>query len=170
VTKPVSVVVPSKVSVQTVGSYYSENRGLDESTSPAGWGVPTGYVALMTIFCRNVTVSVADQFNATIGDVYLNASVTEYVSSQWRSINQAITSGSAYTDPVCYLDPRAEPNLVLAGSTAYTNWLSEPLEPLVSTSSDVNPAVKIDGFELSPGLGSRHMTTTPPSSLTITFP
>ncbi len=171
VTKPFSVVVPSKVATphDTPGTYLAENRVLHAGTSPAFQGLAPGRVALTTIYCRILTITVKDQFDALTGDVYLNAAITETLGSPpvTYSINQSLTSGSTYSDPVCQI---RFVNDVLAGSPAAASWTSEPLVPMVNESGSQNIPVQVDGFALSPAIVNRGWTATPPNTFTISWP
>lgn len=175
-TKTVSVVVPSKVSNQSVGSYWVQNLATDGNSSPATWGLSAGYVFLATWHCKTVTVTVHDQFDASIGDVYINAHITEDTQGplQYQPINQSINSSSSYLDPVCRFLPSStviDPIIRVEGNGAVISaWLADAHEPLDSFSQNVNPPVKVDGFLLNPGLGTRRLQTAPPSSVNITFP
>lgn len=167
--KTVLVVVPSKVATphDTTGTYVAANRVLDAGTSPAFQGLPSGQVALATIFARFLTITVKDQCNNLVGDVYTGANVTETVGTSNVSINQQLTSASTYSDPVGGLRTFS---IVQRGSAAALGWPEQPLQPMVSGSETQYIAVQVDGFTLVPGIADRTWTATPPNTLTITWP
>lgn len=165
---PVSVVVPSKIATphDTTGTYQAVNRVLNASTSPAILGLAAGKVSLQTIYVRNLTITVKDQFNGLIGDIYAGAEVTETFGTTNFSINQPLLSSSTYTDPVGL---GIEDSVVDATSAA-TNWSSQPLQPMVNASATQNIPVRVDGFLLVPAISARTWTTTFPNTLTISWP
>ena len=165
----VSVVVPSKVATphDTVGAYVAENRVTDGTTSPSYNGLPSGKVALQTIYARFLTITVKDQFNALIGDIYEGAEVTETLGASNISINQSLTSSSTYSDPV---GEGILWGIVDAGSATANNWSTQSLQPMQSLTQTENIAVQVDGFTLVPGVNSRTWTATPPNTLTISWP
>jgi hypothetical protein len=169
VTKPVSVVVPSKIATphDTTGTYFAENRVLDASTSPAFPDLGSGWVALTTLYCRALTITVKDQFDALIGNIYLGANVTETLNNSIVPINQSLTASSTYSDPVCSL---IFVNSVLSGSDSATSWPQQPLMPMESGNGNQNIPVQVDGFALSPSIVNRSWTAAPPGTFTISWP
>jgi len=169
VTKPVSVVVPSKVATphDTTGEYVKANRVTDATTSPSYNGLPSGKVALQTIYARFLTITVKDQFNALIGDIYEGAEITETLGASNVSINQTLTSSSTYSDPV---GEGIVWGIVDAGSTTAKDWPTQSLQPMQSHMETESIPVQVDGFTLVPGINSRTWTATPPDTLTISWP
>jgi len=169
VEKPTFISVPSKTATphDTVGIYEASNRVLHAGTSPSIFDLGEGNVALYTIYVRKLTITVKDQCNNLIGDLYAGASITETIGASNVPINQALTSSSTYSDPVGL---GIRHSVVPAGSTAATNWPNQPLQPMVSSSASQFIAVQVDGFTLVPGIVDRSWTATPPNTLTITWP
>lgn len=169
VTQKVSVVVPSKVATphDTMGTFVAANRVLTATTSPPAQGAGPGEVELATIYARFLTITVKDQFNDLIGDIYAGAIVTETVGASNVSINQSLTSSSTYSDPVGL---KIHGSFVVAESTAAMNWPTQSLLPMVSATATQNIPVQVDGFTLVPGIATRTWTSTPPNTLTISWP
>lgn len=150
-----------------MGTFVAENRVLTTSTSPPAQGAGPGEVELATIYARFLTIKVIDQFNDLIGDIYVGAEVTETLGASNVSINQYLTSSSTYSDPVGL---KIHHSFVSDGSTAAMNWPTQTLLPMVSASATQNIPVQVDGFTLVPGIAARTWTSTPPSTLTISWP
>jgi hypothetical protein len=129
--------------------------------------LPAGKVSLQTIYVRYLTITVKDQFNNLIGDIYAGAVVTETIGAANVTINQPLTSASTYSDPVGL---GIQHSIVDATSTAAANWPAQPLQPMVSASATQNIPVQVDGFILVPAISARTWTTTAPSTLTISWP
>ena len=169
VAQAVSVVVPSKVGSPhdlTGGGLVSQNMDLDATTSP-GWGGATpGNVLLSTIYVRFLVITVTDQFDDNIGDIYAGALVSEYGGT---SINQNLTTSSTYSDPVGVAFNPANP-IVPAGSARANSWPTSALLPMQNFSATQNIPVEVDGFPLNPAIVNRQVAATPPSTVTITWP
>jgi hypothetical protein len=180
-TAPVSVVVPSKIATphDTIGGgVVIENRVAD-ATSPAALGLPSGKVALATFYMRFLTLTVHDQFDDSLGDVYLNAEVSELweVDNQYHSINQPLSATGTYLDPV---GRPIGTRIVDAGSSDANNWPSAAKIAAPSGCdaelSDIQ--VKVDGFSLNPAIVNRSITlcgdssstTAPPVQLNVLWP
>jgi hypothetical protein len=169
----VSVVVPGSIGTphDTTGIVVRKNMVADDTTSPPSIGTPAGQVALVTLYARNLTITVLDQFGDSL-NTYASAKVEEYSDAlgRWVNINSPLNGSGAYTDPVgvgiFYQN-------VPAGSQQAQNWPSQPLllmppnPPFTQTFR-----VRVDGFELtpSPAISNRTVTTTPPDSVTISWP
>lgn len=174
-TRPsVSVVVPGQVGTPhdtTGGGLVIANRVLDATTSPAILFLPPGQVELSTIYARFLTITVLDQFGDLIGSTYEGAEVSEFVSADnsWHTINQVLTASSSYSDPV---GTREICCTAAAGSSQAQSWPSQPTLPLTQNGSATqNIAVRVDGFDLSPGIVNRTLTVvSSPSSVTISWP
>ena len=129
VDHPVTVVVPAKVGTphDTVGGgLVSANRLLDATTSPAAPFVPAGQVLRATVHLRFTTITVIDQFNHRLGNIYVGATVTE----GGANINQPLSATGTDSDPVgvaAFLTAT-----VPAGSPAALAW---PTQPLLSISA-----------------------------------
>lgn len=146
VTKKVSVVIPHKVGLphDTVGGgLVAKNMLADSSTSPAGLGLPPGYVYLITAYIRYLNVIVKDQFGENIGSLYQGAEVAEYVNFLWRPINQSLTAASTYADPVGEIIVYG---YALRESSIAQQWTTQPLQPMVEGSETRTVTVAIDGF------------------------
>ena len=172
--KPVSVVVPSKIATphDHTGTYVgATNMVLDGDSVPAIWGLNSNDVYLATAYCRNLTITVTDQFDALIGDVYLNAVITETDPGHPnQKINQSLTSSSTYTDAICALSPRSGTHIVTRGSSAASSWPTDPHEPMTYNIYVSDPGVQVDGFgDLDPGLEGRVVTDSPPNSIFISW-
>jgi hypothetical protein len=169
VTKPVSVVVPSKIATphDTDGVYSPSNRVLDGTTSPAAHGVASGNVLLVTLYCRYLNIVVKDQFNELIGDVYAGAEITETRNGQTLSANQFLSSHSSYGD---YVGTFTEWGLALADSPTAQAWPNQPLLPVASSSGTQNIPVQVDGFSLNPAVAGRVWTATAPSTVIVSWP
>lgn len=169
-SKSVSVVIPSKIATphDTSGTYSASNRALDGSTSPGVVGLARGEVLLCTVYVRYLSIVVHDQFGASIGDVYLGAKVAEILQGQTVDNGITLSASSSYLDPVGTC--RHNNDIVDAGSTAATTWWSQPMLPMVNNSATQNIPVLVDGFTLNPSIVNRTWTTTPPSTLSITWP
>jgi hypothetical protein len=179
-TAPVSIVVPAKVATPhdtQGGGVIIENRVLDASTSPAIIGLPSGQVQLSTIYVRILSITVRDQFDALIGDIYPGAEVSELSGGSYHSINQSLTTSSTYSDPV---GVSLASSVVAAGSSAANSWPTQAKIPAPAGCfpDTQNIAVRVDGFNLNPAIANRMVeicgngssTTSPPVSLTITWP
>ncbi len=171
-SQSVSVIVPKKIAIphDTSGNLVIGNRALNKDTSPAIPDIPSSKVLLVTIYMRFLTITVTDQFDEAVGDLYLGAEITEIYPGQSEiAINQALTASSTYTDPV----GRAEHNgeIVDAGSTRAQDWINDaqiPMRPCLSETQNIT--VRVDGNELNPSIANRHIDTCPPSSVVITWP
>jgi hypothetical protein len=173
VTKSVSVVVPSKVATphDTSGSLVVGNRVLNGNTSPAVHELPKGYVALTTIYVRFLTITVTDQFDNLIGDIYQGATITETIQGQIRSINQTLGSTSTYLDPCGSVEPRPNESVVPEDDPLVTTWPTAAQVTLTSKSnSPIDYPVQVDGLTLSPGLSGRTYSASPPNTILITWP
>jgi hypothetical protein len=167
VKQAVSVVVPAQVTTPhdtTGGGLLSRNVVLDATTSPADPGLPPGTVQLVTTYVKFLTITVKDQFGDLVGDLYQGASVSEFGGT---AINQSLSAGSTYSDPVgaASLGP-----VVAAGSAQATAWPTQPLLPMQAINATQNIPVEVDGFALNPGIVNRQVIATPPNTLTITWP
>ena len=179
-TAAVEVIVPNNVSAthDTVGGgLVIQNRALNVTTSPALIDVPANQVALKTVYIRNLTITVCDQFGGLIGDLYQGAEISENSLLGVFSINQFLTASSTYTDPVGF---SVGPTVVAVGSSQANNWPTQPKLPFPSgTFTDPqNISVFVDGFALNPAIANRTVTatgngfssTSPPVTLTISWP
>jgi hypothetical protein len=182
---PVSVVVPDKIATphDTAGSgVMIENRALNETTSPALADIPSDQFALVTVYIRNLTIAVTDQFGDSIGDIYTGAEITERLANSVTPVklNQSLTTSSTYTDPVGGF-PRSG-IVIPANDPRINTWPSQPKIPAPS-GTNTNPqtfSVFVDGFRLNPDpavnnrtitvVGDGHSVTSPPVSVTITWP
>jgi hypothetical protein len=169
--KPVFVAVPSKVATphDTIGTLVIANRVLDASTSPA---IPVGLAAnevlLATIFVRFLTITVKDQCDSLIGDLYAGARVTESVGTAMVDINQPLTASSTYSDPAGVINDGA---VVERGSPEAVGWPTWPLPPMPALDITQNVAVQVDGFALVPAIVGRRVVATPSTNtVTITWP
>jgi hypothetical protein len=172
-TQQVSVVVPAKIATphDTTGNFVVANRALDSTTSPA---IPlntaplyllSDEVYLVTEYSRYLTITVKDQFDDLIGDIYEGAVISETIP-----INQTLTSSSTYLDPVGYLVEKPTSSIVKRNSSAASNWLSAPqLQIPITGSSTQNIDVRVDGFLLNPSIVNRIINVSPPSNVTITW-
>jgi hypothetical protein len=116
---------------------------------------------------RTLTITVKDQFNGLIGDLYEGAEVTETVGTSNVTIKQYLTAASTYSDPVGL---GITFDIVDANSATAQGWPTQPLQPMVSASSIQDIPVQVDGFTLVPGISIRTWSTVPPSTVTITWP
>lgn len=182
ITAPVTVVVPYKIATPhdtTGGGVIVENRALNITTSPALPNIPANQFMLMTVYLRNLTISVLDKWNNPVGDLYQGAEITEGVSSTVIKINQFLTSSSTYSDPVGFGEGTT---VVNANDPMVTAWPSQPKIPLRNgtQSGTQNLAVFVDGFRLNPdpaisnrvvtGVGNGNSVASPPVSVTILWP
>ena len=176
-TAAVDVLVPNNVSAthDTVGGgVVAANRVADASTSPGWVCLPVGQVKLITAYYRLLTVTVCDQFGGLMGDLYQGAEVSELAScdSQYHSINQPLTASSTFSDPTGLMAFPIPGSVVPAGSSAAQSWPSQPLLTFQgSVPTTENISVRVDGFQLNPGIVNRQSTvsSTPPS-VTIAWP
>jgi len=150
----------------------------DATTSPATIGLQPGQVALATIYVRFLTVTVHDQFDDSLGDIYVNAEVSEVAGDgNYHSINQPLSASGTYLDPV---GPSIGIRYVAAGSSEANNWPSAAKNPAPSgcNAETADVPVKVDGFLLNPSVetrtanlcGNGSSTTSPPVTLTISWP
>jgi hypothetical protein len=182
-TAAVEVIVPHNVSAThdtTGGGLVIANRVMDATTSPGFVCLSAGQVALSTIYVRFLSVTVCDQFGGLIGTLYQGAEVSEFNScdSQFHTINQPLTSSSTYSDP----DGAGVGTITVAAGSAQANsWPSQPRNPAppgCNSGPVESIRVRVDGFELTPGIANRQWTlcgtgsssTSPPVTLTISWP
>ncbi len=181
-TAPVSVVVPNNVSAThdtNGGGVVIANRVLDATTAPPIVCLPAGQVKLFTMYLRNLSITVCDQFGDLIGSLYQGAEISEFASCalQYLSINQQLSSASTYIDPVGWGTYGVT---VAAGSSQATNWPSagKVAASIGCLTGNQTIDVKVDGFLLTPSIvnrtvdicGNGSATTSPPVTLTITWP
>jgi hypothetical protein len=170
--KPAFVAVPSKVATphDTTGSLVIANRVLDASTSPAVPGLPANHVLLATIFVRFLTITVQDQCNNLIGDLYAGARVTETHETAMVDINQPLTASSTYSDPAGVMNDQGGA-VVPRDDPAATGWPTWPLLPMPALDVTQNVAVQVDGFALAPAIVGRRVVASPSANtVTITWP
>jgi hypothetical protein len=168
VTQTVTVVVPAKVATPhdtTGGGLVVQNIAADASTSPAILGVPPGQVDLITLYARFLTITVHDQFDDALGDLYAGAPVSEYANIR---INQSLSATGTYLDPVGSF---TEAGIVAKGSPAATAWPTQPNLPMTAYNAVQNIPVQVDGFPLSPAIAGRQVSANPGTkTVTITWP
>jgi hypothetical protein len=98
VTKPVSVVVPSQIATphptptQTVTGV---NIVSDCTTSPTAIGVYPDHVVLITFYGIRIPITVWDQFQDPIGDIYDGAEIAEVENGTVNSINVTLSNTRA---------------------------------------------------------------------------
>ena len=174
-TQQVSVVVPAKIATphDTTGSFVIANVALDSTTVPAiplftsPFFLQSDDVALVTLYARNLTITVKDQFDDLIGDIYEGSAITEYGTI---SINQNLTSSSTYIDSVSRYEEKRFMPVVKRNSSDAMNWHNEPKVPIQGTTSQTqNIDVRVDGFLLNPGIVSRVVNASSPNNVTITW-
>lgn len=178
----VSVVVPNNVSAThdtNGGGVVIANRVLDATTAPPIVCLPAGQVKLFTMYLRNLSITVCDQFGDLIGNLYQGAEISEFAdcASQYLSINQQLSSASTYIDPIGI---GTHGVIVAAGSNAANDWPSAAKVAVGNGcgTDTQNIPVKVDGFLLTPSIVNRSLmicgngsaTTSPPVTITITWP
>lgn len=173
-TLAVSVIVPGQVATPhdtAGGGMVASNRVLDGTTSPAVPGLPAGTVVLATIYVKFLTITVNDQFNDPLGDLYAGASVSETAAGAGDvPINQNLTAAGTYSDPVG-LAGFPPVRVVPAGSPAALAWPGAAPAPLpVTPTIRQDIAVQVDTFPLDPAIVNRQVTPTPPATVTIVWP
>ena len=175
-----SIVVPSKIATphDMTGTYVgATNRVLDANTVPVIWGLNANDVILATTYCRNLTITVKDQYNALVGDVYPNAVITEDAGGGLGNlpINQVLTTSSTYADAnrIFFFRPGGPYNpkgIFTRGGPEASAWPLDPTIPMTNQSPISNhPAVQVDGFSLNPGYGGRTIITLPPNDIGISW-
>jgi hypothetical protein len=171
-TLPVSVIVPSQIATPHQSGTFTEpgvNIFSSVCTSPASEGIPTGDVSLFTDYEVRLTVTVWDQFGTTVADLYAGASVSETNPANGLivPINQNLTSGSSYTDPVGPLEVGTA--AIAASDPAVAAWPSHALLPLQTQSGRPILPVQVDGFPIGT-ISTRVFSSTPPHTVVITWP
>jgi Big-like domain-containing protein len=176
-TAAVDVLVPHNVSAThdtTGGGVVAANLVLDASTSPGWVCLPAGQVKLITGYYRFLNITVCDQFGGLMGDLYEGAEVSEFAScdNQYHSINQPLTTSSTYVDPTGLSASQTNGSVVPAGSPEAQSWPSQPLITFQGSASNTdNIGVRVDGFQLNPGIVNRQWTiSSSPPSVTIAWP
>ena len=163
---PVSVLVPAQIGTPhdvTGNGLVVANRALNSGTSPAIFNVQPPNVILVTVYLRQLTIVVWDQFGGRIGDLYSGSLITE----GGQSINQNLTAQSTYIDPVGRFVQKSVNPVVLAGSAAALAWPNDPQEPIDLVMQTQNISVEVDGFVLrpAPAINNRVVNTVPPGML-----
>lgn len=182
-TASVSVVIPRSIATphDTTGAgLVIQNMALNVDTSPGLIDVDSSHKKLVTVYIRSLVITLKDQFTDLIGDVYLDAEVSEAEenSSMVFSIHQHLTSSSTYTDPVgTFIGTTI---VAATDSTSINNWVNGSTKnPLPGGSSPITQrlSVFVDNFRLQadPAIANRTLTfsgsgtTSPPVTLTITW-
>jgi hypothetical protein len=136
---------------------------------PAGEGLNPGYVQLITDYTIHMTITVWDQFGASVGDLYANAPISGTFGSTIVPINQLLTQGSTYTDPFGYV---AKGAVVASNDPSVASWPSMPVLPFPvgNGQTTFSQPVQVDGFAITPIVNRGWATTGPPNTLTVTWP
>ena len=108
-----------------------------------------------------------DQFGGSLGDIYEGAQIAEVLGGVTYGFYNNLSSSGKYLDPV---GAGSEGDIVDAGSTVAATWYAQPMIPMSAKTTSQNIPVKVDGFTLNPSIVNRVWTTTPPNTLTITWP
>jgi hypothetical protein len=162
----VTVVIPKQIGTphDTVGGGVVVSHSvLDATTSPACPSAGPGQVCLAVTAFRRLTLTVWDQFQQPVGDVYVGAPVTETATS----INQALGANSTYIDPT---GVGAVVAIVPSNSPQAAAWPNANAPNLPAGNIDDSVAIEIDGFALNPAAVNRQAAFVPPNTLTITWP
>jgi len=179
---PVSVVVPWRIQTpyDLVGfGPIIGTRALNVDTSPALFNIPREQKALVTVYIRNLNITVLDQYGEPVGgtELYGNSTIFESFDGglTYRSINQNLFPDSTYVDPVGILQfcSTCPVNPVPATDISTINsWLASPPEPMPSVAPiSATVLVRVDFFPLNgTGAFARTIITTPPDTITITSP
>jgi hypothetical protein len=142
-------------------------------------GLLPNTVQLVTIYAHVLTVSVLDQFDGLIGDLYQGAELSEPLGpgGVFVSLNQPLSSASAFLD---HVGIQWGTMTVSAGSSQANSWPSASRLPLPSGCATGTQTfdVKVDGFLLNPAIVNRMLTicgdgtsvTSPPVTITISWP
>lgn len=138
-------------------------------SSPAGIGLSSGDVQLITDYTVHMTITVWDQFGSPIGDVYANAAISETFNSAIVPVNQSLTAGSTYTDPFGYVALGA---VVASNDPQVATWPSKPVLPFSSPAGQTifSQPVQVDGFAITPIVNRSWANTSPPNTVTVTWP
>ena len=162
----VVVVVPKRIRPpypEADGDVQSENVALYQGSSPAFQSVPQGAVLLSTIYVHWLPITVEDQFQKPLDDLYAGVTVEEKLGLADRDINQKLDSSGGYRDPVgWYIEKGRAAKLSDEESqwTGSTNYL--PM-PAVDFRQDI--PVKVAGHEVGPI--KRRIILTPPRKVEI---
>ncbi len=167
-TQKASVVRPAKLQ-QTFadGPVQGFNAGLNLGTSPALCDVGINDVSLVTEYEQKLKITVLDNLNQPIGDLYKGAEVTESGSPCGlgdAQTNLILGEDSTYIDPVGF--PTTPGPVVPKDSDQANAWKTQPLKPLTAKQDFQNFTVKIDGIQLDPNL-QRKVVATPPTTITV---
>src|SRR5215471_7846092 len=152
---------------------------LNINTSPSIVDVDSTEKVLVTVYLRWLTITVRDQFTDLIGDIYLNAEISEALGVSVYSLHQHLTSTSTYVDPVGHFE--GSTIVSATDTTDINNWVNgSTMNPLPSglSPSTQNLPVFVDNYRLKPdpAISNRTITysgsgtTSPPVSVTITWP
>ena len=136
---------------------------LDATTSPACPSAPLGFKCLAITVSRLLKMTVWDQFQQPVGDVYAGAPVTE----SGTPINQSLGADGTYRDPT---GVGAVVSIVAASDPQVATWPTSTTPNLPAGNIDDSVAIEIDGFALNPAAVNRKASFTPPNTLTITWP
>lgn len=145
------------------------NLCADNGTSPR-WQPPLfeTQCALVTHWSQWMTITVDDQWGNTLNDIYEGVDVEELYDESWWDINQDMTAGGTYQDPVSLF--RCPPiYIVLKTSDAAQNWPAPPPPPTLpmgsSGSGQQRIDIKVGGHQV--GKVKRDVTWTPPNHIKV---
>lgn len=149
----VTVVVPRKFVKSKAGTEIKKNDVFDLGSRPVVTGVPPGMVQRSTIYGWTFTVALLDYFGDPIGDLYADGEVQELLDIGWTPINQVVTPGGYYIDPVgIFVTSASQPFLPASDTSAIAAWRAQalllPSGPLFN-SYTVQPRIDED-FPLPP--------------------
>jgi hypothetical protein len=179
----ISVVIPAKVSSKReqgkqIGIFTPitiKHVLLNSTTTPPyplPPGAPANQFLLGFVGAADTTIEVVDQYGVTIGDIYLNASVSE----GGMSINSPLKADSTYIDKVGYIAPYLGPDnlpvYTLPGTALANQWTAMPDDTFPDDLPWTNAEmpVEVDGFPLNPGLGGREVRVIKPNSIEVRWP
>jgi hypothetical protein len=173
VAVPAAIGYPHDAPKGNVAAY---NLGIDATTSPAWPAVPARDVALVTVYLQETTIQVNDQFGNALDDIYVGQAIMELFpnATKWISINQNISAGGVYSDPIGCFEPLFQGGGIVTvqkNSPQHLQWQQLPPQvPLARHYEQIDLGVLVGGHELDPGIVDRTWRSTPPARIDVIWP